>query len=149
MVCVCESSNYKTVAERLRQAVRGVLECNILLDNPLFSLADCRQFDCVVSNCMLESASRDRATYEQCVRTVFGLVKPGGRVIIEGVTHNSEYGFGSEKHKVFAYDIPLAEEAFKKAGFRNVTIHENRNLWSEDMQSIAFYLLAVKTGPLQ
>ncbi len=82
------------------------------------------------------------------MRTLYTLVKPGGRVLVEGVTNSSQYGFGDEQHATFSYDITVAEQAFMGAGFCDVTVCNNPYLWSEDKESFIFYLSAAKADNL-
>jgi predicted methyltransferase len=115
----CNSSGAAVIEKRMRLAVKDAFFVNVLNDNPI-APQEPKQFDCITTSLVFESASSDHATYERCVKNVATLLKPGGVLLLEGDINESFYMVGNEKFFVLSVDLPFVRQAFEKAGFRYV-----------------------------
>ena len=116
LLLTCRSSE---IEERVRKAIKGVLSCDILSEDVIDKQYG--QFDAITSSACLESSSIDLPTYRQNVKRLASLLKDGGYVAIFGFMEFERYQVGEKFFSGLALKRPQIEEAFKDAGFVEVT----------------------------
>ncbi|XP_068099280.1 nicotinamide N-methyltransferase-like [Hyperolius riggenbachi] len=100
---------------KLKEAITRVVK----FDTDTESLADLiggQQADCVISAWLLGMISENEEEYIWNLRKMIELLKPGGHLIILGITNASYYTCGEQKFHVFKYDENFAKKALVGEG---------------------------------
>ncbi|OWK06525.1 hypothetical protein Celaphus_00012074 [Cervus elaphus hippelaphus] len=111
-VCELEGdrSKWQEKEARLQRTVTRLLTCDVNQPRPLGS-AQVPAVDCVLTLLALECACRDVDAYRAAIRSLVGLLKPGGHVVTSVALHLQNYMVGHSKF----FGLPLEKETVEKA----------------------------------
>ncbi|XP_057346761.1 nicotinamide N-methyltransferase isoform X2 [Manis pentadactyla] len=102
--------------EKLRQAVKQVLKCDVTQSRPLgpvpLPLADC-----VLSTLCLDAACPDLPTYCAALRHLGSLLKPEGFLVVVDALKSSFYMVGEQRFSSLVLGREEIEAAMKEAGY--------------------------------
>ena len=126
--------NFRTkgadIQARTRQAVKNVIPCDILKENPLDPL-ELESFDCIILALVLDAACLDQESYLSAVKNCVRLVKPGGYIIQESMLGQTYYKVGKEKFFALKLDMELIRRGYKEAGCDIENIMSNKTIESD------------------
>ncbi|XP_051847255.1 nicotinamide N-methyltransferase-like [Antechinus flavipes] len=117
-VCELEGDRDKWTdkEEKLREKVKQVLKSDVTQSQPLGSVS-LPQADCLLTIYCLETSCKDLPTYQQALKNISSLLKPGGSLVL--ISALKGYYYMVEDKKFFC--LPLTPEeikdALEKAGF--------------------------------
>ncbi|XP_056400412.1 nicotinamide N-methyltransferase-like isoform X2 [Hyla sarda] len=101
---------------RLKAAIKRIMQCDLqkedLMDPAIFA-----QADCVITACFLEFTSENLKEYNQNVKKMSNLLKPGGHLILIGILNATYMMVGEEKIHVLKHDESHARKALTEGGF--------------------------------
>ncbi|KAJ8368553.1 hypothetical protein SKAU_G00085810 [Synaphobranchus kaupii] len=148
-VCELESRSRSSeeVEQRLRQAVKQVLRCDVRQENPFHPLT-VEPADCILSSLCLEAACKDLETYRRALQSIAALLKPGGVLVLIGVLNESFYIVGQQRFSCLVLSQSFIEETLRDLGFsiKQVNILPSKESEKEIYDAEAFfYLVAQKT----
>ncbi|MBN3302552.1 NNMT methyltransferase, partial [Amia calva] len=106
----------KEMEERLRRTVKQVLPCDVRHENPFHPLV-LEPADCVLTSLCLEAACKDHPTYQQALKNVTALLRPGGVLIMIGVLNETFYVVGEHRLSCLPLSQTFVENALKDLGF--------------------------------
>uniref|UniRef100_A0A2K5E7R9 Nicotinamide N-methyltransferase n=1 Tax=Aotus nancymaae TaxID=37293 RepID=A0A2K5E7R9_AOTNA len=117
-VCDLEGNRVKgpEKEERLRQAVKQVLKCDVTQSQPLGAVS-LPLADCLLSTLCLDAACPDLPTYCRALRNLGSLLKPGGFLVIMDALKSSYYMIGEHKFSSLSLGRETVEAAVKEAGY--------------------------------
>ncbi|XP_036601577.1 nicotinamide N-methyltransferase-like [Trichosurus vulpecula] len=117
-VCELEGDREKWAEkeEKLRVRVKQVLKCDVTQSQPLGS-ASLPQADCLLTTYCLEAACKDLPTYQQALKNLSSLLKPGGFLVLLSVLKSKFYIIGDERFSCLSLTQEEIEAALQKAGF--------------------------------
>ncbi|XP_053310598.1 nicotinamide N-methyltransferase-like [Spea bombifrons] len=95
--------------EMLRRKMNRILKCDLTKDN-LTDPIVLPKADCIIAAHILNVVSIDKDAYISNLRKITSLLKPGGRLILFGLSNASYYITGGHKFRILTYD----EEFVKK-----------------------------------
>lgn len=109
---------------QLHKAIKAVVACDITKDPPLPS-EFMQQYDIVTSTLCLEAACQSRDAYHAAITRIYNLVKPGGRIVIQGaeVVHHKEdvdVKLGQQGFEVLSITREFVKEVMEEIGFSDV-----------------------------
>lgn len=110
------------ISQRTRNALRKVIPCNVTSPG-ILAESHRSTFDAVVTSLCLEAAVMDDITYCAAVADIGRLIRPGGSLILCGLTGNVGYTVGKKTFKCFPCTEDLVRFATAEAGF----VHETWN----------------------
>ena len=132
---------------RLRKAIRAVVSCDITKDPPL-PPEYMKQYDIITSTMCLEPACRSLEAYRAAIARIYKLVKPGGRIAIQGAELSGklecteEVQLGQQKFELLAITKEFVEKTMKEIGFSDVHVSfvtkEELNIISDQPPPKAF-----------
>lgn len=102
--------------EKLRQAVKQVLKCDVTQSQPLGAVP-LPPADCLLSTLCLDAACPDLPTYRRALRNLGSLLKPGGFLVIMDALKSSYYMIGEQKFSSLPLGREAVEAAVKEAGY--------------------------------
>ncbi|XP_035660061.1 nicotinamide N-methyltransferase-like [Branchiostoma floridae] len=102
--------------QKLRQAVKAVVHCDVHQPNPTYPLTF-EPFDVVTSAFCVEAASPDRAAYAKAVANISTLSKPGGTIVFATYIGATFCNIGGVKAKLLPIEVEFVVQTFKDAGF--------------------------------
>ncbi|KAM9032680.1 nicotinamide N-methyltransferase-like [Sarcophilus harrisii] len=117
-VCELEGDRDKWTdkEEKLREKVKQLLKSDVTQSQPLGSVS-LPQADCLLTIYCLETACKDLPTYQQALKNISKLLKPGGTLVLFSVLKGHYYMVENYKFSC----LPLTPEEIKgaldKAGF--------------------------------
>ncbi len=97
------------------------------------------QYDIIVSSDCLEAACLTRESYKQAVRRLVRILKPGGLLILLGVTGCTFYTVGNERFFSLVIDDQLVREALQEAGINPAQVHIDSETLVNENDSLADY----------
>ncbi|XP_043846520.1 nicotinamide N-methyltransferase-like [Dromiciops gliroides] len=117
-VCELEGDREKWTEkeEKLRKRVKQVLKCDITQSQPLDPVS-LPQADCLLVTYCLESACKDLPTYDQALKNLSSLLKPGGFLVILSALKCSYYMVGDQRFSNLFLTQEEIKAAIEKAGF--------------------------------
>ncbi|XP_068936055.1 nicotinamide N-methyltransferase-like [Petaurus breviceps papuanus] len=117
-VCELEGDREKwpEKEEKLRERVKQVLKCDVTQSQPLGPVS-LPQADCLLTTYCLEAACEDLSTYQQALKNLNSLLKPGGFLVLLSVLKSKFYMIGDERFSCLSLTQEEIEAALKKAGF--------------------------------
>ncbi|XP_010370664.1 nicotinamide N-methyltransferase [Rhinopithecus roxellana] len=117
-VCDLEGNRVKgpEKEEKLRQAVKQVLKCDVTQSQPLGAVP-LPLADCLLSTLCLDAACPDLPTYRRALRNLGSLLKPGGFLVIMDALKSSYYMIGEQKFSSLSLGREAVEAAVKEAGY--------------------------------
>ncbi|XP_061073747.1 indolethylamine N-methyltransferase-like [Conger conger] len=148
-VCDLEgrSRSPEEVEQRMRQAVKQVLKCDVREKNPFHPLT-MEPADCIVSSLCLESACKDQETYRRALGSIAALIKPGGALVLIGVLNETFYLVGQHRFSCLVLSQSIIEEILRDLGFSikqvNIQLTDGSEKEFCDAESF-FHLVAHKT----
>ncbi|CAH2320151.1 nicotinamide N-methyltransferase-like [Pelobates cultripes] len=117
---VCElegnSDNCEKKEEKVRKAVKRVLQCDALKNNPYEPIV-LEPADCLLSCLCLEVPCVNAAAYCNTLKNFMDLLKPGGHIIIQSVLNCTFYYIGNKRFSCLAMTKEEIETAFREAGY--------------------------------
>ncbi|CAH1246318.1 NNMT [Branchiostoma lanceolatum] len=116
-----DSSSWEARQSHLRDAIKEVIPCDVTKPDP-FAPRQYEEFDAVITTLCLEAACPDRESYSAAVRSITRLLKPGGTVVLSGVTNQTFYTVGGYKFFTLPIDSSFMREVFEKAGYVDINI---------------------------
>ncbi|XP_073095859.1 nicotinamide N-methyltransferase isoform X2 [Manis javanica] len=102
--------------EKLRQAVKQVLKCDVTQSRPLGSVS-LPLADCVLSTLCLDAACPDLPTYRAALRYLGSLLKPEGFLVVVDALKSSFYMVGEQRFSSLVLGREEIEAAMKEAGY--------------------------------
>ncbi|XP_078586792.1 nicotinamide N-methyltransferase-like [Branchiostoma floridae x Branchiostoma japonicum] len=105
--------------QKLRQAIKAVVHCDVLQPNPTQPLTF-EPFDVMISAYCLEVASPDRSSYAKAVANISTLLKPGGTIVFETYIGATFAVIGGVKSKLLPVEVEFVVQTFKDAGFCDI-----------------------------
>ncbi|XP_044522266.1 nicotinamide N-methyltransferase isoform X1 [Gracilinanus agilis] len=117
-VCELEGDREKWAEkeERLRQKVKHSLKCDVTQSQPLGSVS-LPQADCLLTALCLDAACKDLPTYQQALKNLSSLLKPGGFLVFIDALKSSYYMIGDQKFSSLSLTEEEVEDAVVKAGY--------------------------------
>lgn len=118
-VCALEGdrSKWKEKEANLQRTVTRVLKCDVNKFPPLGS-AQVPPADCILTLLALECACPDVDAYRAALRSLAGLLKPGGYLVTTVTLHFQHYMVGSKKFSGLYLEKEMVEKAIQDAGFQ-------------------------------
>ncbi|XP_068935796.1 nicotinamide N-methyltransferase-like [Petaurus breviceps papuanus] len=118
-VCELEGDREKWAEkeERLRQKVKQVLKCDVTQSHPLGPVS-LPPADCLLTALCLDAACEDLPTYQQALKNLSSLLKPGGFLVFIDALKSSYYMIGDQRFPSLSLTQEAVEDAVGKAGFR-------------------------------
>ncbi|XP_071969442.1 nicotinamide N-methyltransferase-like [Engystomops pustulosus] len=101
---------------KVRSALQHVVKCDLKKENMTEPLV-LPLADCVISFLLLESISKDQDDYIRYIRKFSRLLKPGGHLMLIGVTNTTYYTVGGDKYLTFSYDENYIRNVLVGEGF--------------------------------
>ncbi|KAG7315801.1 hypothetical protein KOW79_020667 [Hemibagrus wyckioides] len=115
-VCELDGKSSSDVEVKLRQKIKQVLKCNVLLENP-FHLKSIEPADCVITSLCLEAACKDMQSYTDALCGVTKLLRPGGVLVMIGVLGESFYFVDEIHFSCLNLSEENIEDVVSKLGF--------------------------------
>ncbi|XP_056406109.1 nicotinamide N-methyltransferase-like [Hyla sarda] len=117
-VCQLEGGriSYQEKEERLRECIKQVLKCDVLITNPLDPVT-IPAVDCLLSCLCLEGACQDLESYVTALKNITHLLKVGGYLVLAGVLGNNFYMVGEERFSGLCLNEAFLREAITGAGY--------------------------------
>ncbi|XP_074072817.1 nicotinamide N-methyltransferase [Macrotis lagotis] len=111
-VCELEGDGEKWAEkeESLRQKVKHILKCDVTQNQPLGPVS-LPQADCLLTALCLDAACKDLPTYQQALKNLSSLLKPGGFLVFIDALKSSYYMIGDQRF----FSLSLTQEAVKDA----------------------------------
>ncbi|XP_068119870.1 nicotinamide N-methyltransferase-like [Hyperolius riggenbachi] len=111
-VCQLEGNriSWTEKEDRLRKAIKQVLRCDVMQNNPLSPVV-LPQVDCILSCLCLEGACKDVEAYVTALKNITNLLKPGGYLVLTGVLGSHYYMVG----EVWFSGLFLTEDIIKES----------------------------------
>ncbi|XP_068099295.1 nicotinamide N-methyltransferase-like [Hyperolius riggenbachi] len=106
----CEAKEMK-----LKSTITHVVKFDIESD-ALTYLVGVPQADCVITTWLLDKICKTQDDYMRNLRKILKLLKPGGHLILLGLTNASYYTVGEHKFHYFTYDEKFARDALVREG---------------------------------
>eukprot|EP00118_Oscarella_pearsei_P019975 m.215136 g.215136 ORF g.215136 m.215136 type:complete len:270 (+) comp39825_c1_seq2:214-1023(+) len=107
--------------EELKAKLSAIIPCDAQQEKPIGEGYD-GSFDVVSSTLCLEAANKTAEQFKSSLQKLSRLLKPGGWLMLNGVTGESFYNVGEEKFFCLALDEDFILEALSEAGFSSVEI---------------------------
>ncbi|XP_072467156.1 nicotinamide N-methyltransferase-like [Notamacropus eugenii] len=122
-VCELEGDREKWAEkeEKLRERVKQVLKCDVTQAQPL-GPASLPQADCLLTAYCLEAACKDLPTYQQALKNLNSLLKPGGFLVLICALKSNYYMMGNERFSCLPLTQEEIEASLEKAGFMSEQI---------------------------
>ncbi|XP_068120369.1 nicotinamide N-methyltransferase-like [Hyperolius riggenbachi] len=130
----------------LRKAIKQVLQCDILKDNPTDPVV-VPPADCVLSCLCLESACKDQESYITGLNNISTLLKPGGYLVLVGVLGNVYYMVGERKFSALFLTESFIRESLCNAGYvveEFVSSEKPDESWEGTAQFSSIYVFVAK-----
>ncbi|XP_065711564.1 nicotinamide N-methyltransferase [Patagioenas fasciata] len=117
-VCELEGDRGKWAEkeEKLRGKVKRVLKCNVTKANPAAPVS-LPPADCVLSTYCLEAACPDLPAFRCALRSIGGLARPGGHLVLLTSLGTTYYGIGEQVFSCLRLEEAAVLEAVEGAGF--------------------------------
>lgn len=145
----CYREPWKEKEQRLKKKLIKILPIDVHQPNPLgFALS--QPADALVSAFCLEAVSPDRPSFDQALRNVTTLLKPGGHFLMIGALEESFYLAGEAKLSVVPVREADVKESFARSGYRVHSFHSydmpsSLKIGVDDVQGI-FFIHAQKSA---
>ncbi|KAG7315800.1 hypothetical protein KOW79_020666 [Hemibagrus wyckioides] len=147
-VCELDGKSSSDVEVKLRQKIKQVLKCNVLLENP-FHPESIEPADCVITSLCLEAACKDMQLYTDALCGVTKLLRPGGVLVMVGVLGETFYRVDEIHFSCLRLSKENIEDVVSKLGF---TVQEFNIFSAQDQETnkvsdfeAFFVLVALKT----
>ena len=110
----------------LRRLVKGVIPCDILCDPPLLVPGYEGPYDIIFSSLCLTTACTTREEYSQAIGRVTKYLKPGGKLILQGVRTSGDadyyyYSVGSEQFYALSVTPEFRSFALSENGYKDIS----------------------------
>ncbi|XP_008825213.1 nicotinamide N-methyltransferase isoform X2 [Nannospalax galili] len=117
-VCDLEGNRIKgpEKEEKLRQAVKQVLKCDVTQSQPLGGVP-LPPADCLLSTLCLDAACPDLSTYCTALRNMGSLLKPRGFLVILDALKSSYYMIGEQRFSSLSLGKEAVQAAVEEAGY--------------------------------
>lgn len=117
-VCELEGNRVKGTEkeEKLRQAVKRVLKCDVTQSWPLGAVP-LPPADCLLSTLCLHAACPDLPTYRTALGNLRSLLKPGGFLVLVDALKSSYYMIGEQRFSSLCLGREAVEAAVREAGY--------------------------------
>lgn len=115
-------SDHTIIEERVRKAVKHVIPCDILQENPLLNIT--KQYDAVQCTLGVDSATRDPDCLNTIIKNISNVVKPGGALVMFNTVEATHYTFGSQRYPKMSITRKSLVDALSGAGFEDIAIQE-------------------------
>ncbi|KAM4827952.1 nicotinamide N-methyltransferase [Thomomys bottae] len=102
--------------EKLRQAVKRVLKCDVTQSQPLGGVL-VPLADCLLSSLCLDAACPDLLTYRGALKNLSSLLKPGGFLVIADALKSSYYMVGEQRFSSLSLSQEAVKAAVEEAGY--------------------------------
>ncbi|XP_012865224.1 PREDICTED: nicotinamide N-methyltransferase [Dipodomys ordii] len=102
--------------EKLRQAVKHVLKCDVTQSQPLGGVP-VPLADCLLSALCLDAACPDLPAYRRALENLSGLLKPGGFLVIVDALKSSYYMVGEQRFSSLSLSREAVRAAVEEAGY--------------------------------
>ncbi|KAK3510797.1 hypothetical protein QTP70_022716 [Hemibagrus guttatus] len=146
-VCELDGKSSSDVEVKLRQRMKQVLKCNVLLENP-FHPESIEPADCVITALCLEAACKDMQSYTDALCGVTKLLRPGGVLVMVGVLGESFYCVDEIRFSCLNLSKENIEDVVSKLGFTvqefNISPAEEQENKVSDYDAF-FVLVALKS----
>lgn len=129
----------------LKRAIKAVVHCNVTQDSVIPVPEYMKEYDIVQTFFCLESACPDRKQYKSALKRVFGLVKPGGKLVYHVLNKQEDPSDPIAQYRigeVALYDIRIsldfALQSLVEAGFeiiKTIPILRNEPIVSRELCS--------------
>ncbi|KAM4622471.1 phenylethanolamine N-methyltransferase [Discoglossus pictus] len=129
--------------KRLRQRVTRVLPVDIHQPCPLGKEVASGSVDALVSSFCLEACSPDRESFNQALKNITRLLKPGGHFLLIGALEESYYLAGEARLSVVPVTeadvrLALSEAGYKIRDFRTYSMPPSMKVGVDDVSGIFF-----------
>ncbi|XP_072012478.1 nicotinamide N-methyltransferase-like isoform X2 [Engystomops pustulosus] len=101
---------------KVRSALQHVVKCNLEKEN-MTEPIDLPPADCIISAWILDVICKDKDDYIKYLRKFSKLLKPGGRLILIGVTDSTYFTIHKEKFHIVKYNEDFTKSALVNEGF--------------------------------
>ena len=133
-------NKWREVEDRLRSSIKEIVPCDIFHENPLDPLKP-EPFDCIISSTTLESACTDLDSFNKAIRSLAGLLKKGGTLIMSGCCGCDMYIVGGQTFSCFNFKQPMLEAGVKAAGCEVVSYIERKVVGVDEGYLSGLYML--------
>ncbi|CAN2390962.1 hypothetical protein PRIEUP_LOCUS999 [Pristimantis euphronides] len=100
---------------RLKGAIKQIMKCDLQKENITVEILP--QADCVITACFLDHTSADYKEYDQNLKKISNLLKPGGHLILFGLKNATYAMIGKEKFHVLKVDEIHVTNVLTNEGF--------------------------------
>ena len=132
--------------ELVRKLIKVVVPCDLNQDPPIEGGYD-QQYDVIIANLCISTASQTQADYHRGVAKLGNLVKPGGTLIIYDAERRGKgegyYYAGRAKYRNVCVSNEFVSESMRDAGFSDISVRQYA-MSSHDPQQIGFMFLKGK-----
>ncbi|KAM4015595.1 indolethylamine N-methyltransferase-like [Anomaloglossus baeobatrachus] len=111
-----KSDQFQEKGGQVRSAVRHIMKCDLRNDN-IVDPVTLPLADCILVGCFLDFISKNQDEFEDYLRKISKLLKPGGYLIFCGMLGASYVTVGKDKFHIFNYDENVAKKAMIAKGF--------------------------------
>lgn len=101
--------------ELIRSKVSSPIPCNVF-DNPPVDFS-AKSFDIIHCCNVIESACKKKAEFEDCIRQLSQLLRPGGHIVLIVQIERKQYTVGNTVFSVVFLTLEDVHESTKNAGF--------------------------------
>ncbi|KAL3871346.1 hypothetical protein ACJMK2_039353 [Sinanodonta woodiana] len=109
--------------EELRRKISNIVFCDVTKPNPVASTAvDGDLFDAITCSNCLECATVTLDEYAKSVRNLSSLLKPGGRLVLEGALDQTFYRVGDISFECTPITEDQLRDIFQKEGFEILSV---------------------------
>ena len=109
--------------DQLKKISKNVVHCDITQSPPIESGFDVL-YDVVICCLVLEASASTQDEYYECLKRLATLIKPGGSIFYYGAENRAGYyTVGDRSFPTVCVSEQMALEAFKNAGFSDITIN--------------------------
>lgn len=114
------STTCAAVEDRVRTSIRGFLPCDLSQEEPLDPswVWQHAPFDCIYSGLTIEAVAKDQNDYLRILTKLASFLRPGGALLLFGVSGQTFYSTGGHKFYSMPLDEKFLRNALRKAGFK-------------------------------
>ncbi|KAM4015585.1 indolethylamine N-methyltransferase-like [Anomaloglossus baeobatrachus] len=111
-----KSDQFQEKGGKVRSSLRHVMKCDLKNDNIVDPIT-LPPADCIIVAWIFEFTSKNQDDFENYLRKVSKLLKPGGHFIVLGMLGGTYITIGKDKFHLFYYDEDVVKNALVAEGF--------------------------------
>ncbi|KAM4015447.1 indolethylamine N-methyltransferase-like [Anomaloglossus baeobatrachus] len=111
-----KSDQFQEKGGKVRSSLRHVMKCDLKNDNIVDPIT-LPPADCILITWFFEFISKNQDEFENYLRKVSKLLKPGGYLIVLAILDGTYIMIGKDKFHMFSYDEDVVKKALIAEGF--------------------------------